>query len=387
VPRHVPHARAIEPDAAAHERAALGSLGDSAHTVRVDAARTAVPNGGMSSLTTMLKDTNSPVSQWMREQFPNPRPLLAAIRQSAGTTVLHPPEGIAYTTQGGAIDWWLRFIAVPGSHPDLGVASKGLEALEGYPAAEAAWPMFTTPTNLSISDQMEITVEVSSEEPVDMMLRLLGFDAEWQARTCFALSLLTECFRAGVRPGSRLLTVPEGAGPQALLDLATADEVADLIAMRDSALRVFFPDLPVGKVHTGPTFDGSRYLPADADLIVGDTLIEIKSTIGGPPRKDGTRAVKFDRSDLYQLLGYLLMDTSGQYWIGRVGLYAIRFESFQIWPVDQFLEAAAGRPLDLAEARGAFAHVLHDRMPPYLSTLYGIDWSAYRGLDEAEPGE
>jgi hypothetical protein len=340
----------------------------------------------MSSLTTMLSDTNSPVSQWMREQFPNPRPLLAAIRQSAGTTVLLPPEGIAYTTQGGAIDWWLRFIAVPGgSHPDLGVARKGLEALDGYPAAEAGWPMFTTPTNLSISEGMEFVLEVSSDEPVDMMVRLLGFDAEWQARTCFALSLLTECFRAGVRPGSRLLTVPEDAGPQALLDLATADEVADLIAMRDSALRVFFPHLPAGLVHTGPTFDGSRYLPADADLIVGDTLIEIKSTIGGPKRKDGTRAVKFDRSDLYQLLGYLLMDESDRYEIRNVGLYAIRFETYVTWPVEQFLEAAAGRALDLAEARAAFAHVLHDLMPPYLSALYGIDWGQYRGLDDPAP--
>jgi hypothetical protein len=360
---------------------ACGTMGSE---LEVDTGQEVRRNGRMSSLTSVLDDSSNPVAQWMRQTFPNPRSLLADIRKTAGTTVLHAPRGIAYTTQGGAIDWWIRFLTVPGSHPALRVARKGLEALDGYPAGDAGWPMFSTATDMTINADMEINVDITFDEPVEMMRRLLEMDAEHQARTCFVLSLFTECFRAGVRPGSRLLTVPEGAGVPALLNLATATEVADLIVMRDSAQHVFLPELPQGLVYTGPTFDGSRYLPADADLIVGDLLVEMKSTIGGQPRKDGTRAVKFERKDLYQLLGYLLMDFSDRYGIRQVGLYAIRFESFQTWKVDQFLEAAAGRPLDLVEARQAFKQVLHDKLPAYMSARYGVDWEALRGIGNAD---
>ncbi|MBT0774308.1 hypothetical protein KIH74_35520 [Kineosporia sp. J2-2] len=46
-------------------------------------------------------------------------------------------------------------------------------------------------------------------------------------------------------------------------------EVVDLIAMRDLARERLLPALPVGPVHTGMTFDGSREMSADADLIAG----------------------------------------------------------------------------------------------------------------------
>ncbi|SDD87371.1 hypothetical protein [Glycomyces harbinensis] len=147
-----------------------------------------------------------------------------------------------------------------------------------------------------------------------------------------------------MRPGSRLLELTPGAGPQALLDLATEVEVADLIALRDSAVEVFVPHLPPGPVIAGPTFDGSRLLPADADLIAGDCLIECKATIGGPPRKDGTRAFKFDRNDLFQVLGYALMDFSDTYAIRPIGLYAPRFASFQTWPLAQILDEPQASP-------------------------------------------
>jgi hypothetical protein len=47
---------------------------------------------------------------------------------------------------------------------------------------------------------------------------------------------------------------------------------------------------PAGPVATGPTFDGSRDLNADADLIAGGMLVDMKAGQGGSPRKDGTRS-------------------------------------------------------------------------------------------------
>jgi hypothetical protein len=319
----------------------------------------------MTSLTQMISVAGSPVAQWLRATFPNTRPVLAEMRAGAGVPSILPAERIAYPTQGAAVDWWLRFLAEPDGLPDLSLAHAGLEALRGLPAFDAGWPLLATTAGLGPRDWPDHPATAAGG-----LLR--DFDDQFQARACFALALLTECYRAGVRPGSRLLTLPEGAGPQALLDLATTVEVADLIAMRDSAREVFLPHLPAGPVHTGPTFDGSRLLPADADLIAGDCLIECKATIGGPPRKDGTRALKFDRDDLYQLLGYVLMDFSDAYAIRRVGLYAPRFASFQTWPLAQVLDAAAGKSVDLPQARGEFEQVLRTDLPPFLAETYGI---------------
>jgi hypothetical protein len=320
----------------------------------------------MTSLTHMIEVTASPVAQWFRATFPNTRALLGEIRAGAGTPTILPAARIAYATQGAAIDWWLRFLTDADGFPDLGLARAGRRALQGFPAYDAADPLLT-----AIDSSRSAGRPPRATVPDSGAASLLDHDDETQARTCFVLALLTECFRAGVRPGSRLLALAPGDGPQALLDLATDIEVADLIAMRDSAPAVFVPHLPPGPVHTGPTFAGSQLLPADADLIAGDCLIECKATIGGPPRKDGTRALKFDRSDLFQLLGYALMDFSDTYEIRRLGLYAPRFTSFQTWPVAKILDTAAGKPTDLTQARSDFERILRTDLPPFLAETYG----------------
>lgn len=315
----------------------------------------------------MIEVTASPVAQWFRAVFPNTRALLGEIRAGAGVPTILPAERIAYATQGAAIDWWLRFLTDADGFPDLGLARAGHVALQGFPAYDAAEPLLA-----AIGGSPPAGRPPRATVPGNGAASLLDYGDETQARTCFVLALLTECFRAGVRPGSRLLDLAPGDGPRALLDLATDIEVADLIALRDSAREVFVPHLPPGPVLTGPTFEGSRFLPADADLIAGDLLIECKATIGGPPRKDRTRALKFDRSDLFQLLGYALMDFSDTYAIRRVGLYAPRFASFQTWPLAQVLDTAAGKLVDLAQARSDFERILRTDLPPFLAETYGI---------------
>lgn len=72
------------------------------------------------------------------------------------------------------------------------------------------------------------------------------------------------------------------------------------------------------------TFDGSHDLNADADLIAGGMLVDFKAGQGGKPRKDGTRAAALARTDLDQLLGYMLMDYSDRYRLHTVAVYAAR---------------------------------------------------------------
>lgn len=106
------------------------------------------------------------------------------------------------------------------------------------------------------------------------------------------------------------------------------------------------------------TFDGSADLNADADLIAGGTLVDVKASQGSAPRADGTRAAALARTDLDQFLGYALMDYSDTYALHTVAIYAARFGHYAAWPLDQFCTQLAGRQVQLAELRRDFAHVL-----------------------------
>jgi len=297
----------------------------------------------------MLGESASPVWRWMAGMFPEWKPLLAGVRSAAGAIHLDPGDGVALGTQGSAIDWWLRFLIDP-AVPDLRLAFAGSQFMSRHPAPTAARSLFSAAVD---------------SNPV-VFGNLLQQDEETQARMCYALALFTEFRRAPIRQ-SRLLTLTSGSGAQSILDLATAAEVADIIRMRDSATRIFLPSVPKGPVTSGPVFEGSQDLAADADLIISDTLVEFKATRGSRPRADGTRPVRFERTDLYQLIGYLLLDYSDNYKIRNIMFYAIRYEHHTTWPVTELLDIAAGRPLDLAETREAFKTILRTQIPAYLS--------------------
>ena len=190
-------------------------------------------------------------------------------------------------------------------------------------------------------------------------------DDAWWARVCYALALLVELYRAPVVEGSRLMRLDDRSRAADLLELANDAEVGDLVAMRDLARERLVPALPPGPVSTGTTFDGSADLNADADLIAGGMLIDVKAGQGGKLRVDGTRAASLARIDLDQLLGYALMDYSDTFALHTVGVYAVRFGYLAAWPLAELGQQMGGRPIDLAERRAQFAQVLRTQLPPY----------------------
>lgn len=304
----------------------------------------------------MVDDKSSPIAKWLRATFPNHRGIQTRIRVEAGAAKLIPPSGAAFGTQGGAIDWWIRFLAAP-NDPDLHLAIHGLPTLQGHPACNIAIELF-----------QRLGVEFDKSQVIQRKQNWTFFDEfddEAQARICYVLALLTEFFRAPIIR-SKLLTLEATSTIADLLNLASKDEVRDLIAMRDAVQRKLASHWNTGTVICGPTFEGSRDLNADADLILGDLLLEIKATQGGKPRADGTRAIRVERTDIDQLLGYLLMDYSDSYTLRRVGFYAVRFDSLNIWTIDDFLNELAGRETDIAEARNGFKNVLQQELPRYL---------------------
>ena len=85
-----------------------------------------------------------------------------------------------------------------------------------------------------------------------------------------------------------------------------------------------------------PTFGHASNLVggADADLLIGDILVDIKTT----------KYLKFDRPMLHQLAGYYLLhkiggigDTSGRYKISKLGIYFSRHGKLFTFDVEDLI--------------------------------------------------
>lgn len=296
----------------------------------------------MSSLTAAVQQADSPVGRWMRGTFPHLAPLQRAVRDAADGLVVAPTTAVALGTQGGAIDWWLRLTI--DRQVSLELPMRGLWGHRtGFDAAGRELLDALCPGRPTIFEPA-----LHADRP-----------DEWWARTCYALALLVERFRNPMITGSRLYTLPAGSTAADLLALANDDEVTDLVAMRDLARTRLLPHLPAGLVCSGPSFDGSAYLGADADLVVAGLLIDIKSGCGGKPRRDGTRSPSLASTDVYQLLGYALMDFSDRYALQAVGIYAARFGCLVQWPLKELLQQATGRTdIGLLALRQQFGDLL-----------------------------
>jgi hypothetical protein len=306
-----------------------------------------------------LKKPDSPIARHLRERFPNVRDLQRPYTQAtAGLTPIEPRPGakIAYGTLGTAFDWQVRFLVEPA--PDLRLAFAG------------AW--------LAGKDLFSLCGELTSEVGGSLTLggrpgpppprpaapagghRAATLDAERLARACWALALFTEVRRrSGLVAGSPLALLDPAASLEELLALASTDEVADLLVLAGAARRELVPALDErgGSVHCGPNFAGSADLAADADLIAGRLLLELKVNLGGR-RSDGRRRCSLDRQTVYELLGYLLLDYENAYRIEALGVYSARYAHLAIWPLAELLDVLAGGPVDLAQERGKFRQVV-----------------------------
>lgn len=117
-----------------------------------------------------------------------------------------------------------------------------------------------------------------------------------------------------------------------------------------------------------PTFIGSHAVGgADADLVIGDLLIEIKT------REQITNP--WIRDTLFQLLGYALLDVDDAHGIRRVGILVPRQPYVAIWTLDDLLGRDAERVLPQLrdEFAGLLAQMLADRFGVDLDDLEDDD--------------
>ena len=334
------------------------------------------------SLTSHLDNPASPVSKYFTSHFPN----IASVRlveDPSPTVTLSPiavggrsvpfqmmlrfvpgdaqvlprvddPHRYGWGTAGTAFDYRARMLL---ANQDLerSVAAQGAFRLAlgiagsprrqtGDPATPEAWPDLAA----AVQSFQARRDDPGPSSPAD--------DTE-AARLCVLLAMYEQLYRA---PEQYLVEHPlVVAGPGVTLTTQLGlvnDQVVDDVAAMTALLTATRPELLAftKAAVCGPVFDGSGDLGgADADLILDGRLLELKTT----------KRPALDKKTVWQVLGYLLADTSDRFGISDVAWYFARHAYLWQMPVSSFLERLAGASVDLAAARAEFAAVLVDAKP------------------------
>lgn len=300
------------------------------------------------SLTAELEVTDGAPRQLLAETFPFLRDVQMDYRDAVGP--IRVPAGSANPgTIGTAFDVWVQLQAMP--RPHLELASQG-----AHGAGRQVSVAFE-----QLMDRLGPHEETYyGQLPGSWAGPSAGLDDRDLLRLAWAAALTVEVFRCGmVMPGSPLATLPTRS-PDDLLALAPAaavDELSDLVELaRERLLPRVHALSSQGPTWLGPVFAGSRLMPADADVVVGHTLLELKTVLG---RKTATgRKAALDGLTLYQLLGYVLHDHDDAHEITSVALYQARYGHLAVWRLDRLLHDLADRQVDLQALRQRWALML-----------------------------
>jgi hypothetical protein len=138
----------------------------------------------------------------------------------------------------------------------------------------------------------------------------------------------------------------------ALASPVALDQLSRLRTVLETAFLPALADRP-GKWAIGPTFAGSALMKADADLIASGLLADLKT---------GKR-LSLAVTDLFQLLGYALLDYDDEFGISAVGIFSARYAYLATWELGDLLVELAGQPVSLADVRGQFYDLLVKHAP------------------------
>ncbi|WP_280489891.1 hypothetical protein [Nocardia carnea] len=286
-----------------------------------------------SSLTAAIADKNCPLRRHLDQRFGNPKPVQADYRASSGKLLV---DGVTASsgTLGAAFDFLLRFTLDPHYVPRPAVIAE---------------PIFSRPEYVAAVEDVAKLAGAAAQRrlPAEKLTTVI--------RACWALALCTELYRNPfVFPNSPLADpIRSGAfTASTLLSLAPADAVAEAGSLYTIAVTELDQLLSMpAAVALGPTFAASQLCAADADLIVDGVLIEVKTRLGAANRKTGQRSDSLSLADIYQVVGYALFDIEDMFGIHTVALYSARYGALHRWPLQQFLDTLAGRPVDIAVER------------------------------------
>jgi hypothetical protein len=308
------------------------------------------------SLTSHIKDSSSPIRAWLDSSFPTLVEALNALRADMPSDLdartIRPVAGVPLSTIGIAIDYRIRYHLAVTPTEDL-VAGHGATILleqhlnEFEPENPALWrDTRTGPDGMQVSGRplladpavahlapaavfQAIDRLVADTQPVG---RTLDADTEQRLdRACAVLALYEEVFRTKVvAPTSPLAAISMEASADAVFARIPRSWIDDIAAVCGRLLATV---ALTGEAILNPTFALSRDVGgADADLVLGGCLIDVKSTLN--PRLDPVW--------LRQLLGYALLDSDNVCHIDSLGVLLARQAVMTRWPLEALLDAAAG---------------------------------------------
>jgi hypothetical protein len=300
------------------------------------------------SLTKQLDDVSSPIRLWMDKRFPELGKALKTVRTGLPSDLrartIPTGAGVPPPTIGVAIDYRIRY------HFAITPSDK-LVAFHGASIALAAIAPYATPSDLWAAEFGPAAFFQALDQllvDIDPVGRVLDASSEERLdRVCVVLALFEEVYRSGpVRPTSLLASLPIRASAHEILALIPRSWTDDIAAVCSRVLA----EVPLeGTAVLNPTFSlGAAIGGADADLILDRCLIEIKATVNPGVEMLGAR----------QLLGYMLLDTADAFHIEALGLLRARQAVMVRWPLEPFLDEAAGArlpPLDVIRAEFAEA--------------------------------
>ena len=367
------------------------------------------------SLISHLDDKNSPINQFIRAQFPNTRAFLADARKKVrATDSIVPDKDVPWGVIGTALDYRIRYYFGITSHEEL-VAYSGARMLTDAQIVatpvqlSAKWTgntddsivvfdnhtgkmiFITRPPNHNHNDGLnwgQVDNDVLSEahllvdrvksgevtyddKPIPLKREYQGFFdsldsllecnspietklAESQEddinRYCIVLALMESVYRAGPKEGNPLVG-HEFGDTNALLGIAQSHWLDDLRELSwkfyDNCIYLLYLSHVLN-----PNFDGSIDVGgADADLIVGDMLIDIKTS----------KRPTIDLKWLRQLLGYMLLDYSDHHEISSIGLYMARQGILVSWSLEEVVKGlCADNTTSIKELREQFQECVKD---------------------------
>jgi hypothetical protein len=316
-------------------------------------------------LTAEIADARSPVRQFLNERFASGlRDVQRRYRQGAPPLAVPaaPPAEANPGTVGTAADWLLRFLLH--ARPSLKLAAVGA-ALSGsrgagprdMPGAPVRGPDVGMLAALGeIARSLGLGRDEMAGEGAAAFTGPVGgndADPEHLARACWVLALLTEVFRRGPmvaalgplgRFQGRRLSVDE------LLALAPPTALSQLAAFRQVFETALLPKLAGrrGPWALGPTFTGSALIRADADMIAAGLLLDLKTS----------SKLSLGVTDLFQVIGYALLDFDDEYRLDEVGIFSARYAYLATWGLGALLQELGDGQVSLQTTRTDFHELL-----------------------------
>lgn len=285
--------------------------------------------------TKLLADRQSHLSRHMRTAYPATLELRKLVREAAGDIIVAPGAAHAGTV-GTAFDMLSGFMLVEGYVPLDPGPTRGWRPVHGLVA----------------DSLIEFAHEILPGRK----------DDDNFYRAVWVLAELGAIVRSGYSSPDGALErfISSDAGAEDLLNIAPADGIRQLRELEQVATEHVYGHLsdPLKPSASFPAV--ADIVQAEADIIAGDMLLDYKTGAGTLHKTTGARAFLPTDSDIYQILGYALMDDPDDgYGVSAVGLYVARYGHSSVWELPQLLGiTAGGHAVNLDAARASFRFAL-----------------------------